>query len=163
MSDYCEHGFYGDGCPECNGIGHYKVDKVNDDNKSVEVGMESINDAILELYRGVTGDATSSLKDIALKYASKGYTNTTKYQDCIHLKVCRHVMFGGCVDGCHGKEYKSKFDKLQSLCDAADVVEKFMVDHNNHCRAGYEIPDCDRAIIKNLILEFYCKIVEGDI
>lgn len=122
------------------------------------IDMESLNDAILELYRSVTGDTTSSLNDIAVKYANKEYANTTKYQDCIHLKVCRHVMFGDCVDGCQGKEYRSA-----TTGSASDIVEKFMEDHNNYCRAGYEIPDDDRYVIKHLLIEFYSKTIEGTI
>lgn len=41
MDNYCEHGFYGDGCPECNNIGPYKIEKKDNESTIIEWDEET--------------------------------------------------------------------------------------------------------------------------
>ena len=60
------------------------------------------------------------------------------------------------------KETSRPLSSHAVLGEVADVVERYMERHNKFCKAGFEIPDCDRLVIKSLLMDFYSRIKDGN-
>ena len=57
-----------------------------------------------------------------------------KYDNCLHINVCRHVILENCVDGCRGKHYEPRNLAKPEASDAVLSEVRAMKQKNN----GYE-------------------------
>lgn len=52
-----------------------------------------------------------------------------KYQDCIHIPICRHVAFNDCFYGCGGKYYSKSTPTMDYIIKELSLMEREITEY----------------------------------